>query len=347
MKKYFTIWQFISFFVLTSFVATCSFLLFFHNADISEEVIRERAGITFANVLLISVLFTIIDMVHRILTVERPVNRILDATRRIKNGDYTVQIKPFRTLETMRGFNQIITDFNQMAKELSSTETLRTDFIASVSHELKTPLAVIRNYASLLQNENLSTEKRGEYIKAIIENTERFSELITNILRLNKLENQQIFPQNTTYDLGEQLCECLLCFENIWEQKEIEIESDIAENIQITTDRELFAIVWNNLFSNALKFTETGGKIIVSMSADNSYATVSISDTGCGINNEVGKHIFDKFYQGDTSHHTQSNGLGLALVKRIIDITGSDISVLSEYGVGSTFTITLRRNANE
>ncbi len=347
MKKNSVIWQFIPFFVLTSFVTTCSFLLFFHNAEIPEKVIRERAGITFANVLLISALFTMIDMVRRILTVERPVSRILDATRRIKNGDYTVQIKPFHTLEIMRGFNQIITDFNQMARELSSTETLRTDFIASVSHELKTPLAVIRNYASLLQTENLPAEKKDEYMRAIIENTERFSELITNILRLNKLENQQIFPQNTTYDLGEQLCECLLCFENIWEQRGIEIETDIAENIQITTDNELFAIVWNNLFSNALKFSETGGKIVVSMFADNSYATVSVSDTGCGISNEVGKHIFDKFYQGDTSHHTQGNGLGLALVKRIIDITGSDISVSSEIGVGSTFTVTLRRNFNE
>lgn len=271
----------------------------------------------------------------------------MDATRRIKSGDYTVQIKPFRTLESMRGFNQIITDFNQMAKELSSAETLCTDFIASVSHELKTPLAVIRNYASLLQNENLPAAKKDEYVKAVIENTERFSDLITNILRLNKLENQQIFPQHTTYDLGEQLCECLLHFENIWEQKEIEIESDIADNILITADNELFSMVWNNLFSNALKFTDTGGKIRVVMTACKDYATVSISDTGCGMNSEVGRHIFEKFYQGDLSHNTQGNGLGLALVRRIMDITESDIAVSSEPGVGSTFTVRLWRKANE
>ena len=296
--------------------------------------------------LLISALFTAIDIIRRSLTVKRPIKRILDATRRIANGDYSARIEPFNTPNAIDDFNQIISDFNKMAEELSTTETLRTDFLASVSHELKTPLAVIRNYTTLLQDEVLQQDKRTEYIKAISDTTECFAELISNILRLNKLENQQIFPKDDTYDLGEQLCECLLRFESVWEQKEIEIESNIAENIKVKADNELFYVVWNNLFSNAIKFTSAGGRVTISMTVDQEFAMVSVSDTGCGMSCEVGRHIFDKFYQGDSSHSIQGNGLGLALVKRIIEITGSDITVSSEVGVGSIFTVKLRRCAD-
>ncbi|MBQ4095806.1 MAG: HAMP domain-containing histidine kinase, partial [Oscillospiraceae bacterium] len=166
---------------------------------------------------------------------------------------------------------------------------------------------------------------------------------ITNILKLNKLENQQIFPTAKPYNLSEQLCECLLQFENVWEDKSIDIETDIAEDISINADSELMSLVWNNLLSNAFKFTEKGGRVSVSLSADDEKAIVRVSDTGCGISKEVGKHIFEKFYQGDTSHSVQGNGLGLALVKRVIDISGSDISVRSEVGEGTAFTVTLKR----
>jgi signal transduction histidine kinase len=244
----------------------------------------------------------------------------------------------------MEGFNQIATAINKMAQELSGTETLRTDFIANVSHELKTPLAVMGNYAAMLRRPGISQQEKEEYAIAISDASRRLAQLITNILKLNKLENQQIFPQAEEFDLSEQLCQCLLQFEDIWEQKEISIEADIQEDVRIRSDRELLNLVWNNLISNALKFTSDGGTVSVCLQSDADTVTVSVSDTGCGISPEVGKHIFEKFYQGDTSHSAQGNGLGLALVKRVVDILSGEIGVKSVVEQGSTFTVKFKRN---
>ena len=142
------------------------------------------------------------------------------------------------------------------------------------------------------------------------------------------------------------LCECLLSFEDLWEERNIELITDIAEDVIVKSDRSLLSLVWNNLFSNALKFTSAEGRVSVSLKADGAFAVVQISDTGCGISPEVGAHIFEKFYQGDTSHATQGNGLGLALVKRVMDIVDGDISVNSEVGKGSIFTVTIRSAEN-
>ena len=230
-----------------------------------------------------------------------------------------------------------------MAQELQSVETLRTDFIANVSHEMKTPLAVMQNYGTLLQAPDLTEDKRMEYAKGVTDASRRLSEMMTNILKLNRLENQKIFPETTEFDLGEQLCECLLQFENVWEKKNIEIETDIAENIRVEADAELLSLVWNNLFSNAFKFTDEGGTVSVSLTATEHHAIVKVQDTGCGMSPEVGTHIFEKFYQGDTSHATQGNGLGLPLVKRVIDIMQGEINVESALGNGSVFTVKIRR----
>ena len=250
-------------------------------------------------------------------------------------------------LGSMDGFNTIIDYFNRMAEELSGTETLRTDFISNVSHELKTPLAVIQNYGNMLAQPGLSEGQRREYAEAITDTSRRLANLITNILKLNKLENQQIFPTVRTYSLSEQLCECFLSFEGAWDAKNLEIETDLAENVMVDTDAELLSLVWNNLFSNAIKFTEPGGLVSLSLKTEGSLAIVTVSDTGCGISRETGAHIFEKFYQGDTSHAIQGNGLGLALVKRVIDIIGAEMSVESEVGKGSTFIVKLKRSLHE
>ena len=230
-----------------------------------------------------------------------------------------------------------------MAAELSGVETLRTDFIANVSHEMKTPLAVMQNYGTLLQTPDLPEEKRLEYAKAVTESSRRLADMMTNILKLNRLENQQIYPKPTVFDLGEQLCESLLQYESVWERKGIEIETDIAEDVTVSADAELLSLVWNNLVSNAFKFTEEGGRVSLTLTADGEYATVRVTDTGCGMTAEVGAHIFEKFYQGDTSHATQGNGLGLALVKRVVDILQGEIRVQSAPGEGTTFTVRVRR----
>ena len=200
-----------------------------------------------------------------------------------------------------------------------------------------------QNYGTLLSSPDLSEEKRLEYAKGITDSSKRMADMITNILKLNRLENQKIYPKVSEFNLSEQLCECLLQFENIWESSEIELETNIAEDINIKADAELLSHVWNNLFSNAFKFTPKGGMVSVSLTATNEFAIIQVSDTGCGMSSEVGAHIFEKFYQGDTSHSAQGNGLGLALVKRVIDIIQGEISVESTVGKGSTFTVKIPR----
>lgn len=332
--------RYVIFFLLISFVVTSSFLLFLHTLGITITDMRSSAVITFCNVMFLSLLFTLCDSVRHIYMVERPMERILQATQRLTQGDFSARIQPLHGLELMNEFDVIIADFNKMAEELSSIETLRTDFIASVSHELKTPLAVMQNYATMLQAPNLTEAQRVEYTRAIADASRRLSELITNILRLNKLENQNIFPDVTQYNLGEQLRECVLALEDSWEKKNLQLEIAI-DDVQVEADAELLTLVWNNLLSNAIKFTDDGGAIAVTVTEAGRWAVVSIADTGCGISAEVGQHIFEKFYQGDSSHATQGNGLGLALVKRIVNIIGGEISVESAVGVGSTFTVRL------
>ncbi|MEE0967936.1 MAG: HAMP domain-containing sensor histidine kinase [Clostridia bacterium] len=337
------------FFLLVAFVITCCTMLFVSTLRDTLEItltdsnISAAAKLTFWNVALLSLIFTVIDSLRRKLTVERPVKRIADAAEKIIQGDFSVRVKPQSKFGTDETFNQVIECFNKMAEELSSVETLRIDFIANVSHEMKTPLAVMQNYGTLLQADDLSEEKRIEYAKGVTDGSRRMAEMMTNILRLNRLENQQIYPRVSEFDLGEQLCECLLQFENVWEQAEIEINTYIAEDIKIKADEELLSLVWNNLFSNAFKFTEAGGTVSVSLSATEHHAIVKVKDTGCGMTAEVGAHIFEKFYQGDTSHSAQGNGLGLALVKRVVDIMQGEIGVESAVGVGTTFTVKIRR----
>ncbi len=344
--------HYVIFFLLIAFVITCCMLLFLYSMQRSmginytENSVRYAAILTMGNVLLLSLLCTVIDAVRRRFMVERPVRRIVVGADKLMRGDLSTRIEPFHGIDSESGFDIIIDYFNRMAKELEGLETLRTDFIANVSHELKTPLAVIQNYGTMLQSPDLTDVQRMEYAKAITGQSRRLANLITNILKLNRLENQQIYPTAKRYNLGEQLAECLLNFESTWEKKEIEIETDIEEEVFVESDDELLSLVWNNLFSNALKFTENGGTVSVSLKSEGTYAVVKVSDTGCGISPETGKHIFEKFYQGDTSHATQGNGLGLALVKRVVDIIGGDISVESEVGKGSAFTVKIRRAAD-
>ena len=340
--------NYVVFFLVVAFAVTCCMLLFVSilaesmGITFTAENITVAAKLTFGNVVLITFLFGTADFIRRKITVDLPVRRITEATRRIMQGDFSARIAPMRGVG-VDGFNQIGDAINKMAQELSGTETLRTDFIANVSHELKTPLAVMQNYGTLLQKPDLDEQTRIEYGKAVSESALRLASMMTNILKLNRLENQEIYPNAGLYDLSEQLCECFLQFENVWERENIEIETDIADGIAVNADAELLSLVWNNLLSNAFKFTEPGGTVSVSLSATGQHATVRVSDTGCGMTPEVGAHIFEKFYQGDTSRATQGNGLGLALVKRVIDIMQGEIRVESTAGKGTTFTVTIRR----
>lgn len=337
----FSIKTYMLFFCLIVFVVTCSIILFVDDMNISHEEILKNTLPTFINIFILSFIITFLSGVYYRLTVERPIRNLLRATKEVKSGNFDTSIEPLHGLEKRNELDIIIDNFNEMIKELSGVETLRNDFISNVSHELKTPLSIIQNYADLMRSDDISDKERIEYSNSIYEASQNLSQLITNILKLNRLENQTLFLETDYYNLSKQLEECILGFESIWESKNIELEIDIEENIGFNMDQELMSIVWNNLLSNAFKFTEPHGIVNIKATQDEKYIYVFIHDTGCGMSNEVGKHIFEKFYQGDTSHATKGNGLGLALVKRIIDIMEAQISVESIPNHGTTFIVSL------
>ena len=341
--------HYLLFFIVVAFLVTCCIMLFTNalmdslGVALTGENLSAAAKLTFLNVVVLSLIFTFIDTLRRKFTVDRVARRIAEAARKIAGGDFSVRVPPVNRFTVDENFNVIIDCFNQMAQELAGVETLRTDFISNVSHELKTPLSVMQNYGTLLQSPDLPEDKRIEYAQGVTESARRLADMVTNILKLNKLENQQIFPNAEEYDLGEQLCECLLQYESVWEREHIDIDTDIAEDVRIRADRELLSLVWNNLLSNAFKFTPQGGTVRLTLTATERHAIVTVQDTGCGMSAETGTHIFEKFYQGDTSHATRGNGLGLPLVKRVVDIVRGEITVQSALGEGSTFTVKIRR----
>lgn len=290
---------------------------------------------------LVSVSMTLLIRYLTKTTYEKPVQQLAEATRKVAEGDFSVYVPPIHTADKLDYLDVMILDFNKMVAELGSIETLKTDFFSNVSHEIKTPLAVIHNAAQLLKNENLSAERRAEYVDTIEKYSGRLAELIANILRLNKLEKQAIRPKPEPYDLCAQLAECALLFERRWEEKDLEFEAELEDQFTIEADESLLELVWNNLLSNAIKFTDPGGTVTLRQTSAADGVEVSVTDTGCGMDEETLKHIFDKFYQGDTSHATEGNGLGLALVLRIVRMLGGSIAVSSTPGEGSTFTVRL------
>lgn len=338
---FFNVSRLCSFLLVLSLVVTITMFVFLHGMELDEDLIRRNGLNAFLCLIVLTLAGCGIDALRRHIMVDRPIQRILDALNQIAAGDLSVRLDSNHRDFYRSGLREISIGINALTKELSGVEALRSDFIANVSHELKTPLAAVGNYARLLQDPALPEEKRQEYTLAISDTTRRLADLVSNILKLNKLENQQIYPETRIFDLGEQLCESLLEFESIWESKHLDLECEIAEAIHVAADPELLKLVWSNLFSNAIKFTPDGGRITLRLTSDGSWACVSVSDTGCGMTPETGAHIFEKFYQGDTAHATQGNGLGLALVKQVVDITGGVISVTSTPGKGSTFTVRL------
>ena len=274
-------------------------------------------------------------------TYEEPMHMLAEAAGKVADGDFSVYVPTIHTPDKLDYLDIMIMDFNKMVEELGSIETLKTDFFSNVSHEMKTPISIIKNYAEMLRMENLPEVQRKEYAKSIENAAARLSDLIGNILKLNKLENQSITPDIEVYDVCRQLCECILQFEEAWDEKEIELETEIEDAAMIRADASLMELVWNNLLSNAIKFTDQGGQVAVRQTLDENHIRISVSDTGCGMSRESMERIFDKFYQGDTSHSKEGNGLGLALVRRVLELMDGDIQVVSEEGKGSTFTVVL------
>ena len=231
-------------------------------------------------------------------------------------------------------------NFNIMAEELRSNEYLHKEFVSSVSHEFKTPIASIEGYATLLQNHNLSSEKHDHYVEKILENSRRLTNLSGNILMLSKLENQEIVLGKTEYQLDEQIRKCILMLENKWSAKNIEFDLELPRQIYYGSE-SLLEQVWINILDNAIKHSSVGGIVHINIRQTDTQLTVTIADHGDGMTEDVKKHIFEKFYQGDSSRKAEGNGLGLALVKRIVELCKGTVIVESSPGTGAMFFVTL------
>ncbi len=267
----------------------------------------------------------------------KPIEELRSATKRVAKGDFSVRVNEDSIIPEIHDIKK---NFNIMVRELDGTETLRGDFMVNVSHEFKTPLAAIEGYATLLQAEDITSEERMEYTKMIIESTHALSELTGNILSLSKLENQEIIAEKTEIHIDEQIRNALLLSETQWSAKNIELDIDL-DDVVYYGNENLMMTIWINLITNAVKFTPENGTIRTEAKQIDNFIYVTVTDNGVGMSDEVKKHIFEKFYQGDKSHSSAGNGLGLALVKRITELCGGEIIVKSELGKGSEFQVIL------
>lgn len=294
-------------------------------------------GSMFASVIVGSLLAFIIA--NNIL---KPLSELVKATRRVTNGDFNVTLEVgWSERHTVKELRELIRNFNEMTEELRNTELFRKDFISNFSHEFKTPLVSIRGFARQLYEGDLSPEQQREFSKIILDETEYLSVLSQNTLLITNLENKDIITEKTNFSLDEQLRGCMICLEPQWSAKNINIDMDL-DSIDFYWNEPLLAHVWNNLFDNAVKFTPEGGSIFVSLKRENGSIVAKIKDSGCGIPKSAIPHIFEKFYQADASHAAKGNGLGLPLVKKIIELCEGSIVVSSEVDGGTEFVVKLR-----
>lgn len=272
-----------------------------------------------------------------------PMMKLGDAMRKVAGGDFTVRLD---CTSKIRDVREVYGSFNTMVKELGNTETLQTDFVSNVSHEFKTPINAIEGYASLLQDSQLTDEQKNAYIDKIIFNTRRLSDLVGSILLLSKVNNQTISLKASTFRLDEQVRQSILALESKWEKKEIEFDIDLDE-IEYTGYENLLSHVWLNLIDNAVKFSPQNGQIRIRLKQPDGSVTFSIWDNGLPIPEADIDRIFNKFYQGDNSHASEGNGLGLALVRKIVAAAHGTINVTSSEDAGTEFVVALPNSSSD
>lgn len=272
-----------------------------------------------------------------------PMMKLGDAMRKVAGGDFSVRLD---CTSKIRDVREVYGSFNTMVKELGNTETLQTDFVSNVSHEFKTPINAIEGYASLLQDSQLTDEQKNAYIDKIIFNTRRLSDLVGNILLLSKVNNQTISLKASTFRLDEQVRQSILALESKWEKKEIEFDIDLDE-IEYTGYENLLSHVWLNLIDNAVKFSPQNGQIRIRLKQLAGSVTFSIWDNGLPIPEADIGRIFNKFYQGDNSHASEGNGLGLALVRKIVAAAHGTINVTSSEDAGTEFVVALPNSSSD
>ncbi len=267
-----------------------------------------------------------------------PVKNLRQAMDKVANGDFTIQLDTDKS--SSGEIKELYAGFNLMTNELKATEILQTDFISNVSHEFKTPINAIEGYSTLLQGcENLDDDQK-EYVEKILFNTGRLSSLVSNILLLSKIENQSIQAKRELFSLDEQIRETIVALETAWAPKNIELDVEL-DSVKYNGNEIIMRHIWGNLIGNAIKFTPENSIVTIRLQNQKDKFIFSVTDQGEGLSDEAQKHLFDKFYQADTSHKSEGNGLGLALVKQILNIDGGDITAENVKGGGCRFTVTL------
>lgn len=265
-----------------------------------------------------------------------PIRKVIDATHKVAGGDFSVKVD----IKGIGELEELSQSFNKMTHELSSIETLRSDFVNNFSHEFKTPIVSVRGFAKLLKENNLTEEERREYLDIIITESERLAALSTNVLMLSKYENLEIIVDKVPFRLDEQIRRTIVLMEPKWSAKEITVNVEL-DKVIYSGNEDLTQQIWLNLLDNAIKFSYQGGLINITLANVNDEIRFVIQDDGSGMDDQTKDYIFDKFYQGDTSHSKTGYGLGLPLVKRIVELCGGDVGVKSEPSKGSIFTVVL------
>jgi signal transduction histidine kinase len=338
--------KFVLLLVLTVIAASllATLLSFFISGILATRGISGAFYLRFALKEILTPVFTVLIAAMIIAKISRkavsPIVELSNATKQIASGKFDITLN---CLERKDEFGQLTQNFMLMAQELKTNQYLAKDFISNVSHEFRTPLAVISGYTKLLDSDQITEKERHDYFLKIQSETERLIKLVTNILNLSKLDNRKIPEQPKRFSLDEQIRQAVLSLDPQWRVKGIRLNLDLPE-INYYGNEDLLAQVWSNILDNAVKFTGVNGTINVHMHVDGHMVIVEIADNGIGMDAATQKRSFERFYQGDSSHSDQGNGLGLALVKQILEVIGADISIDSELGIGSVFTVSLPLN---
>lgn len=332
----FTLVIFVFIMMICSSILSGIILVFLNQYNFFVQVVSARITFLITGLITSTIIGTILTFpVGKYLL--KPLNELIIATREVSKGEFNTKVKELNRNHEM---GELIKSFNIMTNELSSIEMFRKDFINNFSHEVRTPIVSIRGFARQLKNTSLTDEKRQEYIEIIIRESERLTNMSSNILLLTKLENQEIVTDKRLFSLDEQIRNCTLLLQMEWEKKDINLNIDL-DSVEYYSNEEMLSHVWLNLLGNAIKFSMDKGEITIKCCDENSYIKVEISDNGVGMKDETRHQMFEKFYQGDSSRTTEGNGLGLSLVGRIVDLCGGRIDVKSYLGKGTDIVVRL------
>lgn len=335
------IWWFINWFSFGMIFRAFAQNTIFKSSELSPSQVAQIVSMrgTVLTILAAGILLGTLAIVHSSRSIVKPIKELSKAAREVAQGKLNVYVKPVGSDEISR----LAKDFNIMTQALISTDKLHKEFVSNVSHEFKTPVTSIRGFAKLVRDGNLEKVQMQEYCDIIIEESERLSNLAQDLLKLSELENSVIQENVVLIAVDEQIRKAVVSLEPLWSKKEIEIELNL-EKISFNSNLQSLQQVWNNLLTNAIKFSDPKSTINIELVTKDDKLHFTIQDHGIGIKEEDQTRIFERFYQADTSRAEEGHGLGLVIVKKIVEKAGGTISVNSVYGEGTTFIVELPMN---